>query len=87
MTMNGTNGNGIVNDPKPSTHAWQTLSQYLPPRDHDSDFWWNLTGRHLAGIVEAAGYSLDKQYEALLMHYHWTVSWLPASSPSQQERT
>ncbi|KKY37358.1 putative dimethylallyl tryptophan synthase 1 [Diaporthe ampelina] len=70
--MNGTNGNGIVNDPKPSTHAWQTLSQYLPPRDHDSDFWWNLTGRHLAGIVEAAGYSLDKQYEALLMHYHWT---------------
>lgn len=57
-----------------STQAWRALSQYLPARDTDSDYWWGLTGRHLAAIVEAAGYSIEKQYEALLFHYHWTVS-------------
>ena len=54
--------------------AWRTLSQCLPTRDLDSDYWWRLTGRHMAIIVEAAGYAIEKQYEALLFHYHWTVS-------------
>lgn len=54
--------------------AWKALSQYLPTRNPDSDFWWQLTGRQLAAILEAAGYPIEKQYEALLFHYLWTVS-------------
>lgn len=57
-----------------STQAWSTLSQYLPARDPDSNHWWQLTGRQLATLVEAAGYPIEKQYEALLFHYHWAVS-------------
>ena len=57
-----------------STQAWRALSQYLPTRNPDSDYWWWLTGRHLAALVEAAGYPIEKQYEALLFHYHWMVS-------------
>jgi len=66
--------NGIVKDDGQSTQAWRAVSQYLPTRNPDSDCWWRLTGRHLAAIVEAAGYPIEKQYEALLFHYHWAVS-------------
>jgi hypothetical protein len=74
-----TQANGIIQQqPAPkdgqSMQAWRALSQYLPTRNPDSDYWWRLTGRHLAAIVEAAGYPIEKQYEALLFHYHWTVS-------------
>ena len=62
--------------PKASTEtaAWETLAQYLPARSPDTDYWWQLTGRHLAVLAEAAGYPIDKQYEVLLFHYHWAVS-------------
>ena len=56
-----------------STPVWRMLSHCLPTRNPDSDYWWQLTGRHLAALVEAAGYPVENQYEALLMHYHWTV--------------
>jgi hypothetical protein len=72
--MNG-NGNGTA---KPlqntETKAWEALSQCLPPRNPDIDHWWQLTGRQLAALLEAAGYPIERQYEALLTHYHWTVS-------------
>lgn len=55
------------------TEAWNTLAQCLRPGDTNSDAWWQLTGRHLAALVDAAGYPLEKQYEALLFHYHWTI--------------
>ena len=57
-----------------STQAWRAVSQYLLSRNSDNDYWWQLTGRHLAAIVEAAGYPIEKQYEALLFHYHRAVS-------------
>ena len=60
-----------------NTKAWKALSQCLPTLDPDSKYWWQLTGRHLATLVDAAGYPIEKQYEALLMHYHWTVSDCP----------
>ena len=75
-----TQTNGIIqHQSKPkdgqSTQAWRALSQYLPGHSNpDSDYWWCLTGRHLSALVEAAGYPIEKQYEALLFHYHWTVS-------------
>lgn len=63
--------------PKPTksstTQAWDTLSQILPSRDADKDYWWNLTGLQLAFMLDEAGYTLAEQYEALLFHYHWTV--------------
>lgn len=56
------------------TPVWSQLSQLLPARDADKDFWWNVTGSQLATMVAAAEYSVEKQYEALLFHYHWSVS-------------
>ncbi|KAF2133643.1 dimethylallyl tryptophan synthase GliD1 [Dothidotthia symphoricarpi CBS 119687] len=58
------------------TGAWNALSQCLPTLNANSDAWWQLTGRHLAAIVEAAGYPIEKQYEALLFHYHWTLPYM-----------
>ena len=57
----------------PPTAAWTSLSQWLPPRDADSDHWWKLTGAHLATMLDAAGYTLQRQYDALLFHYYWIV--------------
>ncbi|KAI1367013.1 dimethylallyl tryptophan synthase GliD1 [Xylaria arbuscula] len=70
-------------DRKHSTEVWKSLSERcLPPRNPDSDFWWQLTGYHMANLVEAAGYTIDKQYEILLIHYHWIVPRLgPAPGP------
>ena len=62
-----------------STEAWRTITQYLPPRNPDYDYWWQVTGRHLAILVDAAEYSVGAQYEALMFHYHWTVSKKPFS--------
>jgi len=58
------------------TKAWKALEQCLPPRDSNSDTWWQITGRQLAAIMDAAGYTREKQYEALLFHYHWTVPYM-----------
>jgi hypothetical protein len=63
------------------SEAWQTLSNYLPPVNADRDYWWQLTGRHVAALVEAAGYPIEKQYEALIFHYHWTVSLVRIDFP------
>lgn len=57
------------------TQVWKTLAKCLPSRNPDCDYWWNLTGRHMAYMVEAAGYTTEKQYEALLYYYHWAVSY------------
>lgn len=60
-------------DSKVQLKAWKALYKYLPGSNEDHDFWWRLTGRHLASLLEAADYPLEKQYEALLFHYRWTV--------------
>lgn len=46
-------------------------------KNKDVEFWWQLTGYHLAAMIDAAGYSAEKQYEVLLFHYHWIVSRYP----------
>lgn len=63
----------MVEVTRPPTKAWATLSPWLPSRGPDADYWWRLTGQHLSNMVEAAGYSTDQQYVALLFHYHWIV--------------
>ncbi|KAH6658481.1 dimethylallyl tryptophan synthase GliD1 [Truncatella angustata] len=59
----------------------KTLSGCLPRRDKDNDQWWNLTGKHLAILLEAAEYSLERQYAALLFHYHWTIPYMGEAPP------
>lgn len=56
-----------------TTKTWDTLTQLLPSRNHDQDFWWKVTGRQLAVLLEAAGYPIERQYNTLLFHYHWAV--------------
>lgn len=58
------------------TTVWKSLVETCLPLglNRDVDFWWDLTGRHMAQMVEAAGYSVERQYEILLFHYHWIVS-------------
>ncbi|KAL8789692.1 MAG: hypothetical protein Q9195_006689 [Heterodermia aff. obscurata] len=68
-----TNG---VKHTKSTSEAWQFLSNYLPQANSDHDYWWQLTGRQVAALVEAADYPIEKQYEALLFHYHWTVPYM-----------
>lgn len=57
------------------TKVWQSLRTCLAPKDPDFEFWWQLTGYHLAHMVEAAGYTIERQYEILLFHYSWIVSY------------
>jgi hypothetical protein len=74
MEQPSTIGVSTIAQKHQSTQAWRSLSRLLPSRDSDSDYWWGLTGRQLAFMVDAAGYSMERQYEALLFHYHWAVS-------------
>ncbi|KAL4780406.1 hypothetical protein BJX76DRAFT_338118 [Aspergillus varians] len=66
------------------TPAWTTLNRFLPSRTADLDYWWKFSGRHLAIILDAAQYPMEKQYETLLFHYHWGVRRTP---PLQLEKT
>lgn len=60
----------------PPLKVWNSLVKKCLPHAENKDvqFWWNLTGYHLAVMIDAAGYSIEKQYEVLLFHYHWIVS-------------
>ncbi|KAL4942701.1 hypothetical protein BDV06DRAFT_235235 [Aspergillus oleicola] len=69
------------------TKAWTRLRQWLPSRTADTDYWWNLTGLHLAKMLEAAGYSADEQVDALLFHYHWIVPYLGPSPGTSNSNT
>ncbi|KAL2851089.1 tryptophan dimethylallyltransferase-domain-containing protein [Aspergillus pseudoustus] len=65
-----------LSDGKNSTDAWGVLSRTLPLRDADSDAWWQFTGKHLAVLLDAAGYPSERQYECLLYHYHYAAPYL-----------
>ncbi|KAI8933233.1 hypothetical protein NX059_009866 [Plenodomus lindquistii] len=53
------------------TKVWQSLQKVIPLQDRDTGFWWHHTGYHVACMVDASGYSIEKQYEVLLFHLHW----------------
>ncbi|KKK26826.1 hypothetical protein ARAM_006611 [Aspergillus rambellii] len=62
--MSGANGatlHSISPDGTHSTHAWKVLSRLLPSRDLDTDIWWQLTGRQLAVLLDAAAYPIERQ--------------------------
>ncbi|KAF7538255.1 hypothetical protein G7054_g3107 [Neopestalotiopsis clavispora] len=76
VVINGAElGNGVPD----TTKAWRTLSQYLPNRDADTDFWWKYCGLHMAILLEEAEYPADKQTEALVFFYHWCAPYMGAS--------
>lgn len=58
---------------EPAPAVWLALKKWLPAQNDDLEYWWGLTGLHLAIMLEAAGYTTEKQYNALLFHYHWIV--------------
>ncbi|CAG8924602.1 unnamed protein product [Penicillium salamii] len=64
-----------LQQPTAPLQVWNSLVKKCIPREENEDirFWWNLTGYHLGVMIDAAGYSLEKQYEVLLFHYHWIV--------------
>lgn len=57
-----------------TTKVWDRVTQYLPSRNYDSDFWWKYSGLHLAIMLDEANYTPEKQLEALIFFYHWGVS-------------
>ena len=70
--------NGTVAAKQNGSHAsdlqvWKRLVPCLPPRTADCDFWWMLTGRHLAVMLEEAGAPVGEQYATPTFHYHWVV--------------
>ena len=73
---NGVYGVNGVNGYQQPAEAWAALSQLLVSRSSDTDYWWALTGPHLATMAEAAGYPIEQQYEQLLFLYHWIVCCL-----------
>jgi hypothetical protein len=84
VQVNG-KGNQVKIQQQHPTKVWQSLVKTcLPPQDRDWEFWWQHTGYHMASMVEAAGYSVERQYEILLFHYHWIVS--PSRFPLAKHR-
>ncbi|KAK8050739.1 hypothetical protein PG994_012469 [Apiospora phragmitis] len=75
-TIASTNGTLGTQKTKANGQAWERLSQCLPPRDADSEFWWQLHGRQLAVLLDAAGYTLERQLEVLVFHHQWVVPTL-----------
>ncbi|KAI0544661.1 dimethylallyl tryptophan synthase GliD1 [Xylaria curta] len=65
----------VLSCKRSSRKAWESLRPLLPSRGPDCDYWWNYTGSHLAYLLDAAGYSTERQYEALLFHYHRVVPY------------
>ena len=57
------------------------VSRWLPPRNADCNYWWQLTGQHLATMLFEAGYSVHEQYEGMIFHYHWVVPRLGPCPP------
>ncbi|KAL4783263.1 aromatic prenyltransferase [Aspergillus varians] len=92
--MTGSNSRRLVSASKTMasaaiapTKTWEKLSQWLPSGNADTEYWWKLTGKHLATMLETAGYSTEAQWEALIFHYHWIVPYLgPAPGPNSSAK-
>ena len=56
-----------------SSSVWEAVSQWLPLASPDLEYWWKLTGPRIAHMMEAAEYSVEDQYNALLFHHSWIV--------------
>ncbi|KEQ85578.1 aromatic prenyltransferase [Aureobasidium pullulans EXF-150] len=59
--------------------TWSKINQWLPARGGDTDFWWKVTGSHLASMLWQAGYPPETQLEYLLFHHQVVVPYLGAT--------
>ncbi|GBF61898.1 prenyltransferase [Trichophyton mentagrophytes] len=51
-----------------SVPIFESVSRFLPPANEDEQYWWKITGRHMARMMHEAGYPEDRQVECLLFH-------------------
>lgn len=63
------------------TSLWAMASRWLPHRNADLDYWWQLTGMHLATLFSEADYSPYESYEAMIFYYHVIVPRLGPRLP------
>lgn len=47
---------------------WDTANAILQFRNHDTQFWWDRTGRMFATLLERAGYTAAEQYRELIFY-------------------
>ncbi|KAF4200322.1 hypothetical protein CNMCM8927_003500 [Aspergillus lentulus] len=66
--LNGRTSLGASPDHNKSLPIFHAVSRHLPVQDEDQQFWWKLTGHHLARMMHEAGYPLHRQLEYLLFH-------------------
>ncbi|KAI1381282.1 dimethylallyl tryptophan synthase GliD1 [Hypoxylon crocopeplum] len=59
-----------------SSPVWEAVSRWLPLANPDLEYWWKLTGPHVAHMMETAGHSVEAQYNALLFHYSYVIPYL-----------
>lgn len=73
--------NGVDFSHAETASIWSMVSRWLPPRNADCDYWWQVTGPHLATMLFEAGYSIHEQYEGMIFHYHLVVPRLGPCPP------
>lgn len=73
--------NGVDLSVAGTTSIWSMVSRWLPRRNADCDYWWQLTGPHLATMLCEAEYSIHEQYEGMILHYHFVVPRLGPCPP------
>ncbi|KAF2646005.1 putative dimethylallylpyrophosphate transferase [Massarina eburnea CBS 473.64] len=73
-------------DAKQPTAVWNALSQYMPKRAVDVDYWWQRAGPQASIVLEKAGYSVAEQYNALLFLYHWITPELGPRVNSKERK-
>ncbi|KAI1325880.1 dimethylallyl tryptophan synthase GliD1 [Xylariaceae sp. FL0255] len=61
---------------KNQSSVWEAVSRWLPLNSPDLEYWWKLTGPHVSHMMEAAGHSVEAQYNALLFHYAYIIPYL-----------
>jgi DMATS type aromatic prenyltransferase len=62
---------------------WKSLSTFLPNDNEDHQFWWKVTGRHVARMLHEAKYPVKRQVELLMFQRYHVVPRLgprPTSS-------
>ncbi|KAI1261846.1 aromatic prenyltransferase [Xylariaceae sp. FL1019] len=57
--------------------VWDAVTRWLSSStNRDVEYWWKLTGPHVSYMMQAAGYAVEAQYDALIFHYHWIIPYL-----------
>ncbi|KAF7597160.1 hypothetical protein BBP40_009499 [Aspergillus hancockii] len=68
ISLDGSNSRGPSPGYSKPLPIFDALCRFLPIGNEDEQFWWKLTGRHLARMMHEAGYPEHRQVECLLFH-------------------